>query len=78
MSFKSRLVYLGPRQDTTLLAWHKTDFNSPYHHLTVPIMPKYSRREFCGPKRGIPLDTVIFDSHFESGNLDAAFRVNIC
>lgn len=72
------LCYLGPRYETTYYAWYDKEFSFPYQHLSAPKNIKITDRFLCGQhwdaeKPGI----LFFDSLFESGNLDCAFKVTI-
>ena len=64
-----RLSYLGPRFENTFYAWYDKEFEFPYGHIKAPHNMKFTNRAFCG-QHWDAHDGLIFDSFFESGNLD--------
>jgi hypothetical protein len=71
-----RLSYLGPRFENTFYAWYDKEFEFPYGHIKAPHNMKFTNRAFCG-QHWDAHDGLIFDSFFESGNLDLAVQVNL-
>ena len=60
---KMRLVYLGPRYESTFFAWYNKTFNFPYTHIRAPHNMKFSKRAFCGQHWEAD-NGLIFDSFF--------------
>ena len=73
---KTQICYLGPRYETTYYAWYDKEFDFPYGHLNAPKNINITDRFLCGQHWDAE-DGLIFDSFFESGNLDCAIRVII-
>ena len=69
------LCYLGPRYKNTYYAWYKMPFKYPYSHLDEPKSMKMTNRPFIG-QNPIQMNEIIFDSFFETANLDCAIKVN--
>ena len=67
-----QLCYLGPKYCTTYYAWLHKPFPSPYERMEVKLTQ--NAKEWRGSSfRG--KGCLEFESDFESGNLDCAFRV---
>ena len=47
-NLKMKLVYLGPRYESTFFAWYSKPFDFPYNHIQAPHNMKFSKRAFCG------------------------------
>ncbi len=71
-------MYLGPRYESTYSAWFEKPFDFPYTHLNKNKRLKFTDREFVGQYWNAETENHLhFDSFFESGNLDVAFKVLI-
>jgi putative IMPACT (imprinted ancient) family translation regulator len=65
---------LGPHFDNTYSAWKTYGVEFPYKHLGNQRVV-LSNRKFQGMNPTYPREEVRFESMFESGNLDAVFKV---
>jgi hypothetical protein len=72
---KHHLCFLGPRFANTYSAWKALDVPFPYNYMNeqrVTLTDRY----FVGMNPRFTQESLTFDSLFESGNLDAVFRVD--
>lgn len=69
------LHYLGPRFDNTYSAWKALGVEFPYYHIGDRRITVTDRRFQGMSPESFREEGLHFESMFESGNLDAVFKV---